>query len=167
LTYEERVEKLKKGALFKYCNNIKSYRCPEAAKEVHRTYIMPTPMNAWWQGGGSNLYPASRVAKRVGQIKKSGERVVFFEEKEISADAFQFPFYSNVANLQWGPDYPNIMHGDGANFGYADGHGDFHKWECQQTIDWIRRNYTPPIPTSADCPKDLKWMLNAVWGLSL
>jgi prepilin-type processing-associated H-X9-DG protein len=111
-----------------------------------------------------SAYPSERVAKRIGQIKKSAERVVFFEEKEISADAFQFPF--NTTTPYWGPDNPNIMHGDGANFGFADGHADYHKWECTQTIDWIRRNHTPPVPTWAQCNKDLKWMHNAVWGIT-
>ncbi len=166
LDYDQRIEKMKKGALFKYCNNIKSYRCQEAAKDVHRTYIMPTPMNAAWSGMGST-YPGERVAKRLGQIKKSAERVVFFEEKDITADAFQFPFYTNVTQIRWGPDYPNIMHGDGANFGFADGHAELHIWQCRQTIDWIRRNYTGTVPTVAECDKDLKWMLNAVWGFAL
>jgi prepilin-type processing-associated H-X9-DG protein len=161
----DRLEKLKKGALFRYCNNVKSYRCPEAAKDMHRTYIMPTPMNAQWSSTPQDSeYPPSRVAKRLGQIRKSAERVVFFEEKQISPDAFQFPY--NTGSPHWGPDVPNIMHGDGANFGFADSHADFHKWECKETIDWIRRNYTGNDPTYAECPKDLEWMHNAVWGIT-
>ena len=164
LSLEQRLEKLKRGALFRYCNNVKSYRCPEAVKDMQRTYIMPTPMNAQWTTNPQDqMYPPSRVAKRLGQIKKSAERVVFFEEKQISPDAFQFPFYPG--SPRWGPDVPNIMHGDGANFGFADGHADFHKWECKETLDWVKRNYTGADPTYAECPKDLAWMHIAVWGI--
>lgn len=159
---EHRVEQLKRGAIFRYCNNVKAYRCPEAVKDMHRTYIMPTPMNATWNNAGSE-YPANKIAKRLGEIKKSAIRVVFFEEKQISPDAFQFPY--NPTNPHWGPDVPNIMHGDGANFGFADGHADFHKWECKETLDWIKRNYTGTDPTSSECPKDLEWMHIAVWGI--
>lgn len=167
LTYEQRVEQLKRGALFRYCNNVKSYRCPEAPKETHRTYIMPTSMNAFWTGGGM---PMGEVAKRVGQIKKSAERVVFFEEKKISPDAFQFPFYTQVSQLRWWSDKPNVMHGDGANFGFADGHADYHKWECEETLKNARCDTCTSPPTPAEvqaCPKDAKWMLKVVWGLSL
>ncbi len=164
LTYDQRIEKLKKGALFKYCQNIKSYRCPEALKTTHRTYIMPTPMNAWWQGGGSTNYPISRVVKRMGQIRKSADRVVFFEEKEITADAFQFPFPMAGNNLC---DVPDIMHGLGANFGFADGHADYHKWECAETIQWSKIGQSYNATIAADnCfnAKDRVWLRYVIWG---
>jgi prepilin-type N-terminal cleavage/methylation domain-containing protein len=50
LSYQDRIEKLKKGALYRYCPNIKSYRCPEAEKVIHRTYGIPESMNAQWGG---------------------------------------------------------------------------------------------------------------------
>ena len=166
-SYEERVSLLKRGALYRYCQNLKIFRCPEADKDVHRTYVMPTSMNAAWLQSdcltGVLNYPVAKVAKRLGDIKKSKERVVFFEEKRISPDAFQFPDL-----LSWGPDHPNIMHGDGANFGFADGHAEYHGWECSSTIIWAKGG---PAPTSlSDCvdssgnPKDCKWLRNAIWG---
>jgi prepilin-type N-terminal cleavage/methylation domain-containing protein/prepilin-type processing-associated H-X9-DG protein len=169
LTYEQRVEKLKKGAIFRFCQNIKSYRCPEAAKDVHRTYIMPSSMNAWCGA----CYPASSealISKRMGQIKKSKERVVFFEEKRISPDAFIFSAPDESSFPAWKWDMPNIMHGDGANFGFADGHADYHKWEVRETLEWIKRGGTGTAPTctntaNANC-KDLVWMGNAVWGVT-
>lgn len=169
LDYEQRVEQMKRGALFKYCNDEKLYRCPMAAKDVHRTYIMPCSMN----GKCNDCLDASKgpIAKRTGQIKRSSERVVFFEEKAITADAFQFD-YNITPNATWtwrSDDHPNIMHGNGANFGFADGHADFHAWECQETIDWIRNGWPEgqDKPTYGDCSKDLAWMHNAVWGVSI
>jgi prepilin-type N-terminal cleavage/methylation domain-containing protein/prepilin-type processing-associated H-X9-DG protein len=168
LTYEQRVEKLKKGAIFRFCSNVKSYRCPEASKNMHRTYIMPSSMNAWCPG----CYPSgaeSCVAKRLGQIKKSKERVVFFEEKVISPDAFIFTSPIETGYPAWKWDVPNVMHGDGANFGFADGHADYHKWEVRETLEWIKRGGTDPQPTcsntaNANC-RDLVWMGNAIWGV--
>jgi prepilin-type N-terminal cleavage/methylation domain-containing protein/prepilin-type processing-associated H-X9-DG protein len=168
LTYEQRVEKLKKGALYRYCQNLKVYRCPEAGKDMHRTYIMPTPMNAWWQLGGATDYPVSKVAKRLGQIKNSKERVVFFEEREISPDAFQFPYTMPGINLC---DAPSIMHGDGGNFGFADGHSEYHKYECAETIKWCKLgpSYNPTVAAdtcfnSVTPPKDRIWLKKAIWG---
>ena len=170
LPYKERELLLTKGALYKYCQNLKSYKCPEADKNMHRTYIMPTSMNAAWlsascTGPFSADYPLARVAKRLGQIKNSKERVVFFEEKEITPDAFQVPYSLNT----WGPDYPNIMHGDGANFGYADGHAAYYRWECPKTIELAKcgNSCTPSAPewVSGTCgTKDLKNIQRAIWG---
>jgi prepilin-type processing-associated H-X9-DG protein len=174
LTYDQRLEKLKNGALYRYCQNLKSYHCPEGDKDMHRTYVMPTSMNAAWLSSdnvtGVGGYPVAKVVKNLGQIKKSKERVVFFEEKRISPDAFQFP---DSNPLVWGPDHPNIMHGSGANFGFADGHSEYHAWECPATIKWATSGADIDIPAGAalsSCvdssgnPKDCKWLRNAIWG---
>jgi prepilin-type N-terminal cleavage/methylation domain-containing protein/prepilin-type processing-associated H-X9-DG protein len=162
LSYADRVEKMKQGALYKYAQNVKLYRCPEAAKDIHRTYIMPTSMNAWWEGGGAAGYPQNKVAKRLGQIKKSKEKVVFFEEKKISADAFQFPDDMTIGLC----DILDIMHGDGGNFGFADGHADYHKWECSATIRWCKGEIDNTAVAADTCfrTKDRLWIRNAIWS---
>lgn len=164
LTYEQRIEKLKKGALFRYCNNVKSYRCPEAEKDMHRTYIIPESMNASMH---PRYHTEGQIIQRIGQMKKSAERVVFFEEKRISPDAFMYPYVTPGNNPYWDSDKPNIMHGDGANFGFADGHADYHKWECLSTIELSKCDVCSPFTTYRDaCPPnyDGKWVHNAIWG---
>ncbi len=174
--YAEMISLLKRGALYRYCQNLKVYRCPEADKDVHRTYCMPTSMNAAWLQTSSPTqievthYPLAKVAKTLGQIKASKDRIVFLEEPVPSPDAFQFP-----DALYWGPDHPNIMHGNGANFGFADGHADYHQWECAATVRWAKSGADIDAPTTAELsscvdssssgkPKDCKWLRNAIWG---
>jgi prepilin-type N-terminal cleavage/methylation domain-containing protein/prepilin-type processing-associated H-X9-DG protein len=165
--YAERISLLKRGALYKYVANVKSYRCPEADKINHRTYVIVESMNASWPYWG---IPEGEVAKKIGQIKRSKERIVFLEEKSITADTFVFPPRA-TSPFSWGYDKPNIMHGDGANFGFADGHAEYRKWECATTLKWAKTPNSAPsdgAPTSAEltaCMKDYDWMLNAVWGM--
>jgi prepilin-type processing-associated H-X9-DG protein len=169
------LEKLKKGAIFKYANNVKSYRCPEAEKDMHRTYVMPESMNARWP-----FHSEGTIIKRMAQIKKAAERVVFFEEKRITGDACVYPYDTNPNTIYWDGDVPNVMHGNGANFGFADGHADYHGWECPSTLEMAKRPPVPaPLPSSSEfvayrsralteCGNaDAKWMLNAVWGVAL
>jgi prepilin-type N-terminal cleavage/methylation domain-containing protein/prepilin-type processing-associated H-X9-DG protein len=172
LTYEKRVDKLKGGALFKFCQNLKSYRCFEAEKDMHRTYIMPASMNARWVTTAQGYDPAGKVLKRMGQITKSSERVVFFEEKRITPDAFQFPAPTASPTIPaWTYDKPNVMHGDGANFGFADGHADFHKWETPAVLGWAKNPNpdqtvgAPSVQELTQKPKDYDWLLNAIWGM--
>jgi prepilin-type processing-associated H-X9-DG protein len=163
LPYKERELLLTQGALFKYAQNVKIYRCPEADKTVHRTYIMPTSMNAAWYGMDTSGYPYNKIAKRLGQITRSKERVVFFEEKNITSDAFEFPDGMGVGLC----DVLNITHGNGANFGFADGHADYHKWECPETIQWCKIGMSYNATVAGDnCfrTKDRLWIRNVVWG---
>ena len=177
LPYEERVSLMKRGALYRYCPNVKSYRCPEADKTMHRTYDIIESMNAQWP-----YHAEGDVAKRIGQIKKSKERIVFLEERKISGDTFIFLYKTDdttAAHLYWDGDMPNVMHGNGANFGFADGHADYHGWQCASTLDMARRppSLPPLLGTDYDpywtraqteCKNvDAKWMENAVWGVSV
>ncbi|MGD0573480.1 MAG: prepilin-type N-terminal cleavage/methylation domain-containing protein [Sedimentisphaerales bacterium] len=173
LSYEQRVEKLKKGALFRYCSNVKSYRCPEADKTLHRTYDIIESMNAQW--GTPPYHPEGDVAKRIGQIKKSKEKIVFLEERTISADTFIFPYFTNdtsTTRVYWDGDSPNVMHGNGANFGFADGHADYHGWQCASTLG-LAKDPTLNLTICwneavTECKNvDGKWMENAVWGVAL
>jgi prepilin-type N-terminal cleavage/methylation domain-containing protein/prepilin-type processing-associated H-X9-DG protein len=169
LPYAERLSLLRRGALFKYASNEKMYRCQEAKdKNVHRTYVMPVSMNAWCNFCYSPLVE-SRVVKRMGQIKKSKDRIVFFEEKNLTDDAVQFP-YSTAGNPTW-DQWDKIsgnMHESGANFGFADGHSEYRKWESPESIKWLDDEITTPptCATSVAACRDLKWIFNAIWGES-
>ena len=158
--YEDRIEKMKGGAIFRYVQDVKMYRCPVAPRTTHRTFIMPTPMNAEWEGVGG-CYPAAKVYKKIGQIKKSAQRVVYFEERVITPDAFQLPINFPTCPLV---DRVDIMHGDGGNFGFADGHAEFHKYECQSTIIWANGGADPSSSDTSFLNKDYKWLKYAVWG---
>jgi prepilin-type N-terminal cleavage/methylation domain-containing protein/prepilin-type processing-associated H-X9-DG protein len=170
LTYQERVEKLKKGALYRYCSNIKSYRCPEADKTIHRTYVIPESMNARWP-----YHVEGAVAKRIVQIRNSKERVVFFEERILTADTCIFPYNTNGNTVYWDGDMPNIMHGNGANFGFADGHAEYHQWKCASTLELAKMNALPSASQLSTCLSraltechndDAKWMENSMWGVT-
>jgi prepilin-type processing-associated H-X9-DG protein len=184
-SYAERILLLQQGALYRYCQNVKSYRCPEADKNSHRTYVMPAPMNAEWMGAPGSAYgsfdPAGLVYTKLGQIQKSKERVVFFEEKQVSADAFQFA-YATGNDIYWENDVPNIMHGNGANFGFADGHAEFFEWKCPSTLQLCQVVLSGGSPnlgsfhtqaTKENCGGgntyngDAKWVENAIWGRSM
>jgi prepilin-type processing-associated H-X9-DG protein len=94
---------------------------------------------------------------------------VFFEEKEISPDAFQFNYNPTATGQVWRTDdHPNIMHGNGANYGFADGHADFRQWVSTKVIDWIKKDGgATGLPSYADSKEDFRWMHNAVWGVEV
>ena len=166
LTYAQRVEKLKKGALYRYAPNPKLYRCPEAIAIVHRTYVMPPSMNAHNSGAGTN--EEGQIYKRTGQIKGSSQRIVFIEEKIMTPDAMQImadhPYWEDY------PDWPGLMHEKGTTIGFADGHGEYWLWKCQETIALAGLIGVPSnvqTYTQPSCKKDIVRVQVGVWGNSL
>jgi prepilin-type processing-associated H-X9-DG protein len=161
LPYAERVSLLKRGAIYGYVQNPDIYRCPEADKTAHRSYVMPTSMNAAWTFDPT-CFPSVKVAKSTGQIVKPNERIVFMEEKPISPDAFMFPALVTCPLL----DRLGVTHGSGANFAFADGHAEFHQWECQTTIRWCKGEISSTTVAADTCfqTKDRAWVQNAIWG---
>ena len=150
---------MKRGALYKYCPDVAVFRCTEAAKTTHRTYVIPTSMNAWWNWGSG--YPKAKVAKNTGQIARPNERIVFLEEKPLSPNAYMFPDNDPPT---WGPDAPSVMHGDGANYGFADGHAEYRKWECLSMIHLAKGESTATDDPDCFKKKDGLWLRNAIWG---
>jgi prepilin-type N-terminal cleavage/methylation domain-containing protein/prepilin-type processing-associated H-X9-DG protein len=154
----ERVSLLKRGALFKYVSEAKLYRCPEDKKEAHRSYMMANAMNASWNGAGVNYQ--GTVVTRIGQIKKSSQRIVFLEERRVTADAIIIPY----AAKEWLPsDWPACTHDNGITLGYADGHADFYKWQCKEMIASCKVELTS-APLMTSCKKDLVKIAMEVWG---
>ncbi|MGD0597633.1 MAG: type II secretion system protein [Sedimentisphaerales bacterium] len=167
LTYDERVEKLKKGALYRYIQNLKVYRCSEGAKNLHRTYSIPLSMNAHSAGMENpitGIHKEGKVFKRTGEIKRGAERLVFIEEVLMTPDALQI--CADQAIWQPYPDWPGVMHDTGTTVGMADGHCDFWRWQCQEMIDALKKS-PPEQPDTTTCKKDIVKFQVAVWGDSL
>jgi len=162
LPYEERVSLLKKGALFPYVKEVKIYRCPEAGKNFHRSYLIVQSMNASWEGAKDLPIGQGLVVRSIGGIKRAAQRVVFIEERFPTADAMIVPFKLP----QWTPyDRPGCMHETGANLGFSDGHGEYWKWECQETLDYCKNcDESTPSPDTTNCKKDIIKVQRAVWG---
>jgi prepilin-type processing-associated H-X9-DG protein len=116
-------------------------------------------MNAAWSIGDQACFPSSKVAKITGQIAKPNERIVFMEEKILSPDAFMFPALTSCVLV----DRLSVTHGSGTNFAFADGHTEYHQWQCQSTITWASGGASPAMDNCFQT-KDGAWVQNAVWG---
>jgi prepilin-type processing-associated H-X9-DG protein len=160
--YEDRIEKMKQGALYPYLKDVKVYHCPEADKNMHRSYLIVQAMNASWNSSMTLSIGQGQVAKTLGQVKKASQRIVFIEEKWPTADAMIIPFLVP----EWTSyDRPSCMHETGANLGFADGHGEYWRWACRETLDYCKTgDATTPSPDTTNCKKDIIKVQRAVWG---
>ena len=128
----ERIQGIKDGLLFKYCPNVKLYRCPTGLAGEVVTYAVVDAMNGYDAIPGA----AGKIIKSRMDIRKPAERAVFLDEGRLSPSSWTI-WYDQE---RWW-DQITSRHGDGTNFSFADGHSEYWKWQDQRTIDIAEMDY--------------------------
>jgi len=157
-------EALRKGALWPYTKNENLYRCPTGKRGEMRTYSIMFSMNAISHNEVTNSGWRGKYIKRVTDMKRPAERIVFIDEGYITADAFAVHYKRE----EWFDD-PPVRHGVGTCVSYADGRSEFKKWKGMETIQFGKDNEYQKAPTNLTPPtdddkRDLYWMQRGTWG---
>ncbi|MBP8303632.1 MAG: type II secretion system protein [Phycisphaerae bacterium] len=159
------------GALWKYCNNLKSYRCPTGRRGELQTYGIVDSMNGLTSYRG--LPAGNKVGKTVLLIKKISEivspaaslRAVFVDEGRTTPDSYAV--YYNRA--EW-YDPPLVRHGFGTCVSFADTHVEYWKWKDKTTQILARDADANKYWSGTSVPKvqptseDIKVVQRATWG---
>ncbi len=154
-TIEEKINGIEKGLLYSYINNPKSYHCPG-----DKRFLKP-PVHTSYSGmGGYRSYSIVGGVRGVGNgangryidtqywhieahtktttIKSPGDKYIFVEEMDGRG--------YNMGSWVIDPTTPDswvdpiaIWHKDTSTFGFADGHGESHKWQQEKIIDMAQR----------------------------
>ncbi|MCU0914466.1 MAG: prepilin-type N-terminal cleavage/methylation domain-containing protein [Planctomycetes bacterium] len=132
-TTQEKINGIRAGFLFRFCPEVKLYKCPTGERGEVVTYAVTDAMN------GYNGIPGTKdlmVYRRI-QIKRADERIVFLDEGRLSPNSWTL-WYDQE---RWW-DQITARHGDGTNFGFADGHSEYWKWKDPRTVDVAKADYT-------------------------
>ena len=157
---EVALQGIRDGALYPYTENVKLYKCPTGVRGEANTYAITDAMN-----GAQHSGTVSRmILKKRSQIKRAGERIVFLDEGRTTTQSWTI--YYNQEKF-W--DRIPMRHGLGTNMGFADGHGEYWKWEDPRTVKaardteitgWASANTADLAQGNAD----LYRLQNACWG---
>ena len=168
MTEQAKRQAIMDGALYPYTKTIKIYKCPNVerkAADVYgqlsppvRTYSIADSMNCkgWDQ---MNTKPIQRRML----ITDPANRTVFLDDGGTCPSAMGGWTVWATQWSWWDP--PPVRHGDGTMFSFADGHGDYHKWEDPRTIEFGKR--IPPVANNGEMQPDnpdLVWASLVVWG---
>jgi prepilin-type processing-associated H-X9-DG protein len=136
---------------------------------MHRTYSVANTMNAKWDwiklGYERDFGKQLETFRNLSQLRRPQDRVVFLEEGKPSPDSF-IVLYSKE---KW-VDKPVAPHLRGQNFGFADGHAEFWRWEDLRTLAWAKMNWSEDnlnldsIPAEQQGNPDLQRLQIAAWG---
>lgn len=157
-----RIEDLRSGLLYRYCPNVKLYKCPTGLRGEMVTYAIVDAMNGFDRVPGTKKL---MIYRRM-QIKRPTERAVFLDEGFLTSNSWTAWY----AREQWW-DPPPVRHADGTNFSFADGHSEYWKWKDPRTIEiakmdhdyWQGTGRHGSLSSSPGNP-DLYRVQNAAWG---
>jgi prepilin-type N-terminal cleavage/methylation domain-containing protein/prepilin-type processing-associated H-X9-DG protein len=128
----EQLEGIREGMLYRYCPEVQLYRCPTGIRGETVTYAVTDAMNGYDGIPGTEKL---MVYRRM-QITRPGERIVFLDEGRLSPNSWTL-WYDQE---RWW-DQITARHGDGTNFGFADGHSEYWKWKDPRTVDVAEMDY--------------------------
>jgi prepilin-type processing-associated H-X9-DG protein len=155
MTLDDKINAIKGGALFPYCNDVRLYKCPISGllKDL-RSYSVVDAMNC-------KGWDAKRVIfKKRSQIKKPAGRFVFIDDGGTAgATLGGWTCYAD-RDEWWDP--PPVLHNDGTNFSFADGHNEYWKWKDPRTVAFGKTGqaFSGPQPGNID----IRSTQVAAWG---
>jgi prepilin-type N-terminal cleavage/methylation domain-containing protein/prepilin-type processing-associated H-X9-DG protein len=158
----EQIEGIETGLLYPYCPNVKLFKCPTGIAGEVVTYAVVDAMNGYDAIPGAE----GQILKSRMEILRPGERAVFLDEGRLSPASWTI-WYDQE---RWW-DQITARHGEGTNFSFADGRGEYWKWRDPRTLEiaemdydyWQNTGRNDSISYSPGNP-DLYRVQRAVWG---
>jgi prepilin-type N-terminal cleavage/methylation domain-containing protein/prepilin-type processing-associated H-X9-DG protein len=142
VTFAQRLNGLREGALFPYIKNTGAYHCPgdnrlrqgtsngrELQHLLYRSYSLTDYLQA----------TAPADPKRLTDFNNAGSKMLFVEEiydgpgsVNHNVDAWS---YEPGTNSLWDP--LGVFHSNSATFSFMDGHAAVHKWQDKRTVTYF------------------------------
>lgn len=145
---------LKIGLLYPYAASMNLYKCPTGKPNEVLTYTPSDSMN-----GTNTGYPGTKNFKRISEIPRPGEKMVFIDEGLATLGTF-FVFPAETAEAWWDP-IPS-RHAIGTNLSFADGHSEYWKWQDPRTPKYTVLGSGHLQVNNLD----IRRMQKAMWGKS-
>ncbi len=153
--------------LYKYCPDLKVFRCPTASGCEMLSYSIVDAMagGATWnsQACGAASPTLGPPFLNISEISNPSGRFVFVDEGSITPDSWTV----NYDRPEWWDAVPG-RHDIGTTFSFADGHAEFRKWTDPCTIELAKLGVYPnDVPPDLACQPhnaDLQWVQLHAWG---
>jgi len=125
-TLQQKLDGIRAGLLYRFCPEVKLYKCPTGIRGEVVTYAIPDAMNGYYYIPGAQ----QQIKTLKTQIRNPSEQIVFLDEGRLSPSSWTI-YYDQE---RWW-DQITARHGDGTNFSFADLHTEYWKWKDPRTLD--------------------------------
>lgn len=142
-TVEDEIRGIRKGLLFSYLDTPNCYHCPadkrfldknsSGGTQGWRTYSITSGIG--WCSDSESTYLGYYPHTKITTIKSPGSKYVIVEEGETQRGINLNSYVFKVLLLNTLTDPLGFFHGDRSMVGFADGHGENHKWWDKAMID--------------------------------
>jgi prepilin-type N-terminal cleavage/methylation domain-containing protein/prepilin-type processing-associated H-X9-DG protein len=129
---EQRLQSIRTGLLYRYCPDVKLYKCPTGVRGEVVTYSIPDTLNGYYHIPGAK----EQIKLLRTQIRNPSQQIVFLDEGRLSPSSWTI-WYDQE---RWW-DQITARHGDGTNFAFADGHSEYWKWKDPRTLAVAKADY--------------------------
>ena len=160
---QQKLDGLKRGTLYEYCPNVKTYCCPTGIRGEVVTYAIVDAMN----GYSGHAWSDGMTFTKRSSIKQPSKRFVFLDEGRLSPNSWTI-WYTEP---RWW-DQITRRHGQGTTISFADGHSDYYKWSDSRTFEVTEADYDEwqnTLRLSVDASRqpgneDLHKVQKGAWG---
>ncbi len=143
---EQEKEGIRQGLLFPYVGkSVESFRCPADMRAVNstlptfRTYSIAGGMYGVDKNGGWEMVPHTSYST----IKDPARKYVFLGEADPRGmNMGSWVLYPK--RREWVDPFAIWHTKNRSTMGYADGHGEMHRWQSQDLADWCTSIWTDP-----------------------
>ena len=111
---------------------VKLFKCPTGVRGEVVTYAITDAMNGYYCIPGTK----EQIKTAANPDPQADMRIVFLDEGRLSPNSWTI-WYDQE---RWW-DQITARHGDGTNFGFADGHADYWKWKDPRTLEVAKMDY--------------------------
>lgn len=132
-TEGQKLQGILDGLLYRYCPNVKLYKCPTGIRGEVVTYSIPDALNGYYYITGAK----EQIKTLRTQVRNLSQQIVFLDEGRLSPSSWTI-WYDQE---RWW-DQITARHGDGTNFSFADGHSEYWKWKDPRTLIVAKADYS-------------------------
>jgi prepilin-type N-terminal cleavage/methylation domain-containing protein/prepilin-type processing-associated H-X9-DG protein len=132
-TKDSAIDGIRRGLIHTYAPNFKLYKCPTGIRGEQVTYAIPDSMNGYYYIPGAQ----GQIKTLRTQIRNMTDQIIFLDEGRLSPSSWTIHYDQE----RWW-DQITARHGDGTNFGFADGHSEYWKWKDPRTLEVAKADYS-------------------------
>ena len=114
-----------------------------------------------WTAPGNSKYSLN---KKISDMKSPTDLFVFLDERE---DSINDGWYASDPDTMWQIiDYPASYHGNAADYSFADGHSEIHRFKDPRTMPGLKPGQSLPLNKNLPNDLDILWMAQHAAGVS-